>query len=104
MPTATVHLACADGTLHAYLKGEIDHDAAQSLRRDIDAALAGAKPQCLILDFGHVTFMDSSGLGLILGRQRRMQAIGGCLRVQHPPEQVAKILALVQIEIEHMEV
>ncbi len=104
MSTATVHIASTDGTLYAYLKGEIDHDSAQRLRRDIDAALAGAKPQCLVLDFGHVTFMDSSGLGLILGRQRRMQAIGGQLRVQHPPEQVAKILALVQIEIEHQEV
>ena len=55
-------------------------------------------PQQLVLDFSGVGFMDSSGIGLILGRQRRMQALGGSLRIQHPPEQIKKVLQLAHIE------
>ncbi len=98
MAIATVTLASKDGVLYAYLEGEIDHDSAQRVRKEIDTSIAGVRPQCLVLDFGQVSFMDSSGLGLILGRQRKMQAVGGTVTVQHPPEQVAKMLKLVQIE------
>ena len=51
----------------------------------------------LILDFGGVSFMDSSGVGLILGRQRRMQMVGGTLTVQNPPPGVQKMLELARV-------
>ncbi len=104
MAIATVTFTTRVGVLYAYLAGEIDHDSAQQLRETIDARLMGECPRYLVLDFGQVGFMDSSGLGLILGRQRRVQALGGTLSVQHPPEQVAKMLKLVQIEVEQVEV
>ncbi len=98
MAIATVRFASRENTLYAYLEGEIDHDSAQSLRTAIDGALIAIRPQCLVLDFGQVSFMDSSGLGLILGRRRQMELMKGTLAVQHPPEQVAKMLKLVEIE------
>ena len=67
---ATVSFSPAGDVLYAYLAGEIDHDAAQSLRIQLDDALVSRAPQTMILDFGGVGFMDSSGVGLILGRQR----------------------------------
>lgn len=88
----------AGGTLYAYLAGEIDHDAAQQLRLAVDTELDNRMPEELILDFGSVSFMDSSGVGLILGRLRRMQATGGTLRICHPPEQIRRILQLAQID------
>lgn len=95
---ATVSFTSAGDTLYAYLAGEIDHDAAQQLRVSIDTAVSCRMPQQLVLDFSGVGFMDSSGVGLILGRQRRMQALGGSLRIQHPPEQIKKVLQLAHIE------
>ena len=94
---ATVSFSPAGESLYAFLAGEIDHDAAQSLRIQLDDALVSRSPQTLILDFGGVSFMDSSGVGLILGRQRRMQMVGGTLTVQNPPPGVQKMLELARV-------
>ena len=60
---ATVTFSAAGETLYAYLVGEIDHDAAQSLRMQLDDALVSRSPRTLIIDLGGVGFMDSSSLG-----------------------------------------
>ena len=94
---ATVTFSAADDLLYAYLAGEIDHDAAQNLRIQLDDALVSRTPQTLVLDFGGVGFMDSSGIGLILGRQRIARTLGTALRVQHTPSQLEKVLQLARI-------
>ena len=81
---AKVCFVPAQGTLAAYLTGEIDHHAAQALRREIDAQIDARMPELLTMDFSGVTFMDSSGVGLILGRGRRCPAwVGGLLCKTH---------------------
>ena len=85
---ATVTFSAADDVLYAYLAGEIDHDAAQGLRIQLDDALLTRSPRILVMDLGGVGFMDSSGIGLILGRQRCARTLGGSLRIQHAPEQL----------------
>jgi hypothetical protein len=60
---AKVCFVPGSGTLAAYLSGEIDHHAAQSIRREIDAQVDDRLPELLTLDFSGVTFMDSSGVG-----------------------------------------
>ena len=82
---ATVTFSAADDVLYAYLAGEIDHDAAQGLRIQLDDALLTRSPRILVMDLGGVGFMDSSGIGLILGRQRCARTLGGSLRIQHAP-------------------
>lgn len=52
----------------AYLIGEIDHHTAGEVREKIDDTLMLVKPKTLILDFKNVSFMDSSGIGLVMGR------------------------------------
>lgn len=94
---ATVTFSAADDVLYAYLAGEIDHDAAQTLRYQLDNALVTRTPRTLVLDFGGVGFMDSSGIGLILGRQRCTRALGGTLRIQHAPAQLRRVLELAKI-------
>lgn len=94
---ANVRFSMAGDTLYAYLAGEIDHDAAQSLRLEIDDSLVCHTPHTLVMDFSGVGFMDSSGVGLILGRQRRVKALGGRIRVQHAPRQLRRVLDLAQI-------
>ena len=68
---AKVTFVPGSGTLAAYLSGEIDHHAAQTLRREIDAQVDDRLPELLTLDFSGVTFMDSSGVGLILRTPRK---------------------------------
>ena len=85
---AKVTFIPGNGTLAAYLSGEIDHHAAQSLRKEIDAQIDDRLPELLTLDFSGVTFMDSSGVGLILG---------GRLTVQNPPRAVRRMLDLAHI-------
>ena len=80
--------------LAVYLSGEIDHHAAGRLREQIDARILAASPERVVLDFGGVDFMDSSGIGLILGRYRLLQDTGGVLAVQGVSAQIAKMLRL----------
>ena len=94
---ATVSFSPAGEGLYAYLAGEIDHDAAQSLRIQLDDALVSRAPQTMILDFGGVGFMDSSGVGLILGRQRSARTLGTTLQIQHAPAQLRRVLQLAGI-------
>ena len=82
---AAVRFSAAGEVLYAYLSGEVDHDAAQSLRIQLDDALVSRTPQTLVLDFSGVGFMDSSGIGLILGRQRSARtAAPGAAAGRHP--------------------
>lgn len=99
---ASVYFEPREDTLYACISGEIDHDAACHLRSRIDDALSMRMPHVLVLDLSGVGFMDSSGIGLILGRQRRMQALGGIVRVQHPPQQISRVLQLAGIDYQEV--
>lgn len=59
-----------NGTMTAAIFGDIDHHAAEQLRSEIDRAAEKVRPHTLRLDLSAVPFMDSSGIGLILGRVR----------------------------------
>lgn len=59
-----------EGVLTAKISGELDHHSAQEVREAIDETAQKLKPYCLRMDFSGVPFMDSSGIGLILGRVR----------------------------------
>ena len=100
---AAVRCKYARQIMTAYLEGEIDHHSAQSLREEIDAQILSMTPIKLVLDFGGVTFMDSSGIGLILGRNTMMKVLGGKLVIQNPPVQMVRILRLAQIPVEIMQ-
>ena len=83
--------------LVAHLSGEIDHHAAEKLRQEIEQQLERRPVEQLCLDFGGVGFMDSSGVGLILGRARRMRAEQGKLTVADVPPSLGKMLDLAGI-------
>ena len=87
-----------NGVLTEFLDGEIDHDAAAKIRTRIDATAQSLKPRVLCLDFGGVGFMDSSGVGLVMGRYRAMKLMGGSLRVVNVPERLYRIFAMSGLE------
>ena len=89
-----VRLILKDGSLSAVLSGEIDHHSARELRGEIDETASRVKPKKLILDFSAVQFMDSSGIGLIMGRCKLMQIWGGTVEIIHLPAKIEKIVSL----------
>lgn len=93
-----VRIMVAEEEVTAFLSGEIDHHNAKNLRCKIDAAVERELPCLLRLDFGGVEFMDSSGIGLILGRYRLMQDLRGRLTLSALPDHIAKVVALAGID------
>ena len=83
-----------NGAVTARLSGEIDHHIAPGLRAQIDSKCESLRPSRLILDFGGVSFTDSSGIGLVMGRYRMISLLGGKLEVINVPENMKKIFIL----------
>lgn len=90
----SLNIQSDDKTLTVYLDGEIDHHAAKGIREEIDGAIERVHPDTLTLDFRGVTFMDSSGIGLVMGRYRAMQQIGGTMSVQNASLHIRKVMRL----------
>ena len=65
-----------DKKLFVRLEGEIDHHSVYSARERIDELLFELRPHVLMFDLSGTSFMDSSGLGLILGRYRKCTQLG----------------------------
>ena len=87
-----------NNVLTAYLKGELDHDSAAAIRTQVDAMAQSLRPSLLCLDFKDVSFMDSSGVGLVMGRYRRMKLLGGALAVKNFSDSAYKIFAMSGLE------
>ena len=63
--------------LIVYLSGELDHHSADGIRRKIDNAILGNVCKHVIFDFTELTFMDSSGIGMLMGRNKSVEILGG---------------------------
>lgn len=86
------------GRLTVYLEGDIDHHSAAPIRSHIDTKLYLCRPSELILDLSRVHFMDSAGLGLILGRYTKASELGVRFRLIDPSPHIQKILDLAGME------
>lgn len=84
--------------LVALLSCELDHHTARRVRELIDRELFRVKPRCLMLDFSGVGFMDSSGVGLILGRVESASANGASVRLSGLSPSLMKLVRLSGIE------
>ena len=89
-----VKLQTTDEVITAYLMGEIDHHSAKFMREEIDGALERLHPGLLVLDFGDVSFMDSSGIGVMMGRYRKLSLTGGEVWAANLNDRMKKILKM----------
>ena len=80
--------------LSVELCGEIDHHSAVSVRTRIDEEIKRLMPKKTVLVLSGIDFMDSSGLGLVMGRYALMQRLGGELTVKDPAPRVMDIFEL----------
>ena len=82
----------------AYLSGELDHHTAKAMRESIDSAIELNMPTLLIIDFTDISFMDSSGIGLVMGRYRLLSRTGAELHISGASPQIYKVMQLAGIE------
>lgn len=80
--------------IYAVLIGEIDHHEAVEVRSKLDNIILEERPKKLIFDFSKVTFMDSSGIGLVLGRYRIMTSLGGKTVIKGTNDAIGKIFTM----------
>ncbi len=93
-----VQMEQKDGALWAHLNGDIDHHNARRMREEIDMETEQLCPKELWLDFRGVTFMDSSGIGLVMGRYKLMQSLGGELRVTGMSAHIKRVMVLAGLD------
>lgn len=82
----------------ALLEGEIDHHNAPSVREAIDGFAVNFHPEKLILDFGGVTFMDSSGIGLVMGRYKTVSAFNCTMEIVNLSTHAFKVMRLAGLD------
>ena len=85
-------------TLQAALSGEVDHHRARALMEELDQLIDSTAPRSLTLDLSEVTFMDSSGIAVVLRAWRRAGELGGELRLTRVPAQAGKVLRAAGLE------
>lgn len=80
--------------LYVMLPREIDHYRTPALSNQIDRELMQDNIETVIFDFAQTSFMDSSGIGLLVGRYRKLQSLGGQICLQNVNAHMEKILQL----------
>lgn len=82
----------------ARLDGELDQRAAGEARAELEREIKRTGAVNIALDFGRVTFMDSAGIGMILGRYRTVKPLGGRIIVFDASEQVTRLLEMAGLD------
>jgi len=85
-------------SLVVMIEGEIDHHTASRVRERIDNKFLMEPVKNMILDLSRVTFMDSAGIGLILGRMNRVTSIGGKVTLRKPKPEIQRLLRMSKLE------
>lgn len=73
---------------------DIDHHAARELRMLLENLISLSRPEVLIIDLGQVSFMDSSGIGLLIGRQKTLTGCGGTLLIKNAAPHIAAVIKM----------
>ena len=83
-----------DNSLRVMLPKELDHHSSIDIRTQTDMLLKTYQVKNLIFDFSQTEFMDSSGIGMVIGRCRNMEFSGGEVSAEHMNERIQKIFLL----------
>ena len=80
--------------LYAKIVGEIDHHSAAEIKDSVDSKIISEGVSTLIFDLTNLTFIDSSGIGVIIGRYKLIKSLGGQMYIISSNKSVDKLLAL----------
>ena len=88
----------SEDNLVVKLEGEIDHHSVAGVREELDRMIVENKPGTMILELSEIDFMDSSGLGLVLGRYRRLRETGARMFIKNPGVRTERILSMAGVD------
>ena len=88
----TINTTFSDGRLTVYLSGELDQHEARTTSQCIAELLDEYLPRDCVLDLSALSFMDSSGIAVIVKANRHIKTIGGRLWVENPARQVLRVI------------
>lgn len=83
-----------ENCLTVFLPHELDHHNAEEIRKESDHLIERNHIRYVIFDFAETNFMDSSGIGVIMGRYKRIYMLGGEVCAVHTNERMKKILTM----------
>jgi stage II sporulation protein AA (anti-sigma F factor antagonist) len=83
-----------DDAMIVSLSGELDHHGAQAIMDKLKACAEDQSVKKLVVDMSKVTFMDSSGIGALLGRYKTMVQKKGQMVLKNPSDQIFKLLRM----------
>ena len=87
-----ISTAFSSGRLTIFLSGELDHHEARCTLNTIDELLDEYLPRDCVLDMAGLSFMDSSGIAVIIRTSRRMKALGGRVWIENPVKQALRVI------------
>lgn len=79
------------------LPREVDHYSSQGLKEVTESYAAMGQVRCIIFDFARTEFMDSTGIGILLGRYKFMRALGGTIALANVSDRIQRILKIAGI-------
>ncbi len=83
-----------ENCLTIFLPGELDHHSAEDIRQNADLLINQHQIKCVIFDFENTDFMDSSGIGVLMGRYRLICLMGGSVFAVNVSPRMKKILTM----------
>ncbi len=90
-----IKYAQSKGKLYIYLSGELDEYTARYAKSEIESAIASSgNISCVVFNFSKTTFMDSTGIGVLLGRYKILKKVGIPIYIQSPSVSINKILQI----------
>lgn len=92
--TMTITYSIKKGSLIAKISGEVDHHTSETIRDKLDREFIKHNVKNIVFDFSGIQFMDSSGIGVIMGRYKNVKERGGQVGVYNVAPQVDRVLQL----------
>lgn len=93
-----ISTAFNSGRLTIYLAGELDHHEARNTVRTIEELLDEYMPRDCVLEMSGLSFMDSSGIAIIIRVSRRMKTLGGRAWIENPAKQPQRVIDAAGID------
>ncbi len=90
----SIDFTMVDRTLLVTLEGEIDHHTCVEIRQTVDREYQKRRAKNLLFDFANINFMDSSGIGMLMGRYRSVAICGGEIGLYNVSPEAWRILSL----------
>ena len=81
-------------TLYVALNGELDHHTADYARDNLDSVLLQTRAAQVVLDLANLKFMDSTGIGILIGRYKKMKEMGRPIYISNQNNQAERIFKL----------